>query len=296
MVGDGGKRIEGGRGGARSSSPADSSVAVGKPANVWRRVIGPARGSDYKTASQVNEYPAMGTSALANGDIEWHGINQRTRSNAVAKVGEEGNSADYRGNDSAGSGGATDETSRGLHSNFDGRRGPGLTTEVENDRKALVKRVHAHLVKKCGDSGNMSQEKEGVAASNDNNAISGLESTFAQQWARQSIQAPSGGKGKFSCTSAVATPKPESASKLLAVSEIKNWTAADVRTWLRSLPPHLSAFAEAEAFVNGSVDGARLATLTLKDLKRREFHHAKFKAKVCVSNLEGYGRRLEKEP
>ncbi|CAM9234091.1 unnamed protein product [Ectocarpus sp. 12 AP-2014] len=66
----------------------------------------------------------------------------------------------------------------------------------------------------------------------------------------------------------------------LAGKDVLKWTAADVRTWIRALPRGLATFAEAEAFANGRVDGKKLATLTLSDIKRKEFRHAKFKAKI----------------
>lgn len=66
----------------------------------------------------------------------------------------------------------------------------------------------------------------------------------------------------------------------LAGKDVLEWTAADVRTWIRALPRGLATFAEAEAFAKGRVDGKKLATLTLSDIKRKEFRHAKFKAKV----------------
>lgn len=66
----------------------------------------------------------------------------------------------------------------------------------------------------------------------------------------------------------------------LAGKDVLEWTADDVRTWIRALPRGLATFAEAEAFAKGRVDGKKLATLTLSDIKRKEFRHAKFKAKV----------------
>lgn len=69
---------------------------------------------------------------------------------------------------------------------------------------------------------------------------------------------------------------------LLHGKNVLDWTAGDVLTWVRSLPRGLAAFAEAEAFANGHVDGKKLATLTLSDIKRKEFRHTKFKAKVRV--------------
>ncbi|CAM9502681.1 unnamed protein product [Ectocarpus sp. 4 AP-2014] len=66
----------------------------------------------------------------------------------------------------------------------------------------------------------------------------------------------------------------------LAGKDVLEWTAADVRTWIRALPRGLATFAEAEAFAKGRVDGKKLAALTLSDIKRKEFHHAKFKAKI----------------
>lgn len=66
----------------------------------------------------------------------------------------------------------------------------------------------------------------------------------------------------------------------LAGKDVLAWTAADVRVWLRSLPRGLAAFAGAAAFLDESVDGKRLAALTLSDLKKKEFHHAEFRAKV----------------
>lgn len=69
---------------------------------------------------------------------------------------------------------------------------------------------------------------------------------------------------------------------LLDGRNVLDWTAADVLTWIRALPRGLAAFAEAEAFAKGRVDGKKLATLTLSDIKRKEFRHAKLKAKVRV--------------
>ncbi|CAM9788241.1 unnamed protein product, partial [Ectocarpus sp. 13 AM-2016] len=66
----------------------------------------------------------------------------------------------------------------------------------------------------------------------------------------------------------------------LAGKDVLEWTAADVRTWIRALPRGLATFAEAEAFAKGRVDGKKLATLKLSDIKRKEFRHAKFKAKI----------------
>ena len=66
----------------------------------------------------------------------------------------------------------------------------------------------------------------------------------------------------------------------LAGKNVLDWTAADVRAWVRALPRGLGEFAQAEAFANGRVDGKRLAKLTLSDIKRKEFRHAKFKPKV----------------
>lgn len=86
-----------------------------------------------------------------------------------------------------------------------------------------------------------------------------------------------------SVTAAVAMPAPSSGGSTLVGKEVNEWTTADVLTWLRTLPRGLGAFAEADAFLGGRVDGKRLATLTLSDLKRKEFHHAKFRAKVCAS-------------
>lgn len=72
------------------------------------------------------------------------------------------------------------------------------------------------------------------------------------------------------------------AADLLRGRNVLDWTAADVVTWIQGLPRGLGAFAEAEAFAKGRVDGKRLAKLTLSDIKRKEFRHAKFKAKVRV--------------
>lgn len=69
---------------------------------------------------------------------------------------------------------------------------------------------------------------------------------------------------------------------LLHGRNVLDWTAADVLTWIRALPRGLAAFAEAEAFAKGRIDGKKLATLTLLDIKRKEFRHAKFKAKVRI--------------
>ncbi|CAM9827511.1 unnamed protein product [Ectocarpus fasciculatus] len=66
----------------------------------------------------------------------------------------------------------------------------------------------------------------------------------------------------------------------LAGKNVLEWTAVDVQTWIRALPRGLAAFAEAEAFAKGRVDGKKLATLTLSDIKRKDFRHAKFKAKI----------------
>ncbi|CAM9504523.1 unnamed protein product, partial [Scytosiphon promiscuus] len=69
----------------------------------------------------------------------------------------------------------------------------------------------------------------------------------------------------------------------LADKPILEWTAADVLTWVRALPRGLGAFAEAEAFAKGRVNGKMLATLKLSDIKRKEFRHAKFKAKIPMA-------------
>lgn len=78
----------------------------------------------------------------------------------------------------------------------------------------------------------------------------------------------------------IATESDPAAVDQLADKPVVDWTAADVRTWVRSLPRGLAAFAEAKAFADGQVDGKKLATLKLSDLKRKEFRHAKLKAKV----------------
>lgn len=83
---------------------------------------------------------------------------------------------------------------------------------------------------------------------------------------------------------AVVTPAP-SLGDALAGKDVLTWTAADVRVWLRALPRGLAAFAEAKAFSDDSVDGKRLAALTMSDLKKKEFHHAKFRAKVACTRL-----------
>lgn len=93
-------------------------------------------------------------------------------------------------------------------------------------------------------------------------------------------------QGQCTTTTGVATSVPSLTTPApgpgdtLAGKDILTWTAADVRVWLQALPRGLAAFAEARAFSDGSVDGKRLATITLSDLKKKEFHHAKFRAKV----------------
>lgn len=81
----------------------------------------------------------------------------------------------------------------------------------------------------------------------------------------------------------MTTNSDAAAAEVLRGKNVLDWTAADVQTWVRALPRGLAAFAEAEAFANGWVDGKKLATLTLSDIKRKEFRHAKFKAKVLIS-------------
>ena len=76
------------------------------------------------------------------------------------------------------------------------------------------------------------------------------------------------------------------ATDVLHGKSILDWTAADVLTWIRSLPRGLAAFAEAEAFANGHVDGKKLAKLTLSDIKRKEYRHSKFKAKVRIEAVK----------
>lgn len=92
----------------------------------------------------------------------------------------------------------------------------------------------------------------------------------------------------FKITSADAA-----AADALRGKNVLDWTAADVQTWVRALPRGLAAFARAEAFANGRVDGKILATLTLSDLKRKEFRHAGFKAKVLISIVSTGSSRLE---
>lgn len=79
------------------------------------------------------------------------------------------------------------------------------------------------------------------------------------------------------------TSSVAAAANVLQGKNVLDWTAADVQTWVRALPRGLAAFAEAEAFANGWVDGKKLATLTLTDIKRKEFRHAKFTCKVKIS-------------
>lgn len=92
------------------------------------------------------------------------------------------------------------------------------------------------------------------------------------------------GDERCTATSAISTPTPTLA-EVLAGKDVLAWTAADVRVWLRALPRGLAAFAGAAAFSGESVDGKRLAALTLSDLKKKEFHHAKFRAKVCMNRV-----------
>lgn len=110
------------------------------------------------------------------------------------------------------------------------------------------------------------------------------QSNFAESGARLSMDEPArgGGQGRCSETAAAAVPAA-GLGETLAAKNILEWTAVDVRTWLGMLPRGLAAFAEASAFSNGSVDGKRLASLTMSDLKRKEFHHSKFRAKVRKS-------------
>lgn len=94
----------------------------------------------------------------------------------------------------------------------------------------------------------------------------------------------------------VTTNSIAAAAAVLRGKKVLEWTAADVQTWVRALPRGLAAFAEAEAFANGWVDGKKLATLTLSDIKRKEFRHATFKAKVLISfGLSGNWRLLRAE-
>lgn len=144
-----------------------------------------------------------------------------------------------------------------------------------------------------GEESATNNNSDGCANDSANNSkISrGGESIFAEPWAQGSM-APIQGEGqerpamrRCSVTAAVVMPVPSSGDHTLGGKEVTEWTTTDVLMWLKTLPRGLGAFAEAEAFLNGSVDGKRLATLTLSDLKRKEFHHAKFKAKVCASGV-----------
>lgn len=90
---------------------------------------------------------------------------------------------------------------------------------------------------------------------------------------------------------------PAAANRLID-KPVADWTATDVRTWVRALPRGLEAFAEAEAFTNGQVDGKKLATLKLSDIKRKEFRHAMFKAKVWLmpTSRSAFGVRERDRP
>lgn len=111
---------------------------------------------------------------------------------------------------------------------------------------------------------------------------SGRESTIVETWARKSMPAPEKGRRRCTLTAAVAVLSPATAEKPLDGKNIEEWTAADVREWLGGLPRGLSAFAEAEAFVDGSVDGMRLTTLAMKDVREKKFHHTNVHAKVLT--------------
>lgn len=108
----------------------------------------------------------------------------------------------------------------------------------------------------------------------------GRQSVFEESWVRQSMVGPARrGNRRCSVTSAKTIP----ASRLnhaRSDKHVSDWTAADVRGWLRALPRGLAAFAEAKAFEDDRVDGKRLASLNLSDLRHKDFHHAKFRAKV----------------
>lgn len=121
----------------------------------------------------------------------------------------------------------------------------------------------------------------------------GTESTLAEPRVHRSADGPlEGGKyRRCSITSGdnltgLCFPTPTLDDNLTG-KDVLLWTAADVLTWIKTLPRGLDAFAEAEAFSCGTVDGEKLANLTLSDLKQKKFHHAKFRAKVlsCVCVL-----------
>ena len=100
---------------------------------------------------------------------------------------------------------------------------------------------------------------------------------------RSMLTHPRGGLGQRcpSVTSSVSPAVPSPAN-VTNDKNVLDWTPADVRAWLLLLPRGLAAFAEAQAFLDGTVDGKRLVTLTLTDLKRKEFHYSGFRLKVPV--------------
>lgn len=99
---------------------------------------------------------------------------------------------------------------------------------------------------------------------------------------KKGVRTSAGSEWKCGSRRSITENSTHAATDLLHGKHVVDWTAEDVLTWIRSLPRGLAAFAEAEAFANGHVDGKKLATLTLSDIKRKEYRHAKFKAKVRV--------------
>lgn len=137
----------------------------------------------------------------------------------------------------------------------------------------------------AGKDGNGEGTRGSPDARSVNNNDAGCHSTSNGPSAGRSTSGATDERGDKRCTttSVLSTPTPTLADAL-AGKDVLAWTAADVRVWLRALPRGLAAFTEAAAFSGGSVDGKRLAALTLADLKKKEFHHAKFRAKVCMKS------------
>lgn len=235
---------------------------------------------------QVDANLAGQVPVLARGGVPWdHDSQGRDRSFTMeVREGQRGG-GNPGGKNSAESGRAdgTDETG-GLDPRIGGwSNGSDFTSGDGND--GINPRHEGQLAQQSADArvvvSCVSDEKEGTAVSDSSNGSRERGSSFGEQWARQSmLVVPMKGRRRSSFTSPVAIPDSYPAESSLEGKDVEGWTAADVRTWLRSLPLKLAAFAEAEAFVNGSVDGARLATLTMKDMKRTEFHHRGFQAKV----------------
>lgn len=119
------------------------------------------------------------------------------------------------------------------------------------------------------------RQRNGLYDSRDNNNF-GQNSTIAEPWAHRSMLLPTERQEQKSqsVTTAVAVPAPTSENTLPG-KDVLVWTAEDVRTWLRTLPGGLPAFAQAEAFLEGKINGKRLATLTKSNLRQKEFHHEK---------------------